>query len=414
MKTITSLLDWVEERLPVRATFERHLSKHPVPKYVNFWYVFGALAMITLIIQIGSGVWLMMFFTASAEDAFASVEYIMRDVEFGWLLRYLHSTGASAFFLVVYLHIFRGLIYGSYQKPRELVWLLGCAIYVLMMAEGFLGYVLPWGNMSYWAAQVIVSLFGAIPLIGEDLVTWIRGDYLISGITLNRFYALHVVVVPLLLVAAVLVHIMALHEVGAGNQQGIEIEDELDEQGVPKDGIPFFPYKVLNALVAFGIFLFLFLAVVFFEPTFFGYFIEKDNYFPANPLSTPEHIVPVWYYTPFYAMLRAVTYPLLGLDAKFWGLIVMAAAISIIFFVPWLDGSPVKSYRYRGPLSQWALAAFVVCFILLGYLGAVPPTEGRKLLAQLATIGYFAFFVLMPVWSRLDTYTQPPKRLLKA
>ena len=292
MTALTQLMDWVEARLPVRATFERHLSKHPVPKYVNFWYVFGALAMVTLIVQIGSGVWLMMFFTASAEDAFASVEYIMRDVEYGWLLRYLHSTGASAFFLVVYLHMFRALMYGSYQKPRELVWLLGCAIYVLMMAEGFLGYVLPWGNMSYWAAQVIVSLFGAIPLVGEDLVTWVRGDYLISGITLNRFFALHVVVVPLLLIAVVLVHVMALHEVGAGNPQGIEIEDDLDEQGVPRDGIPFFPYKVLNACVALGIFLILFLAVVFFEPTFFGYFIEKDNYFPANPLSTPEHIVP--------------------------------------------------------------------------------------------------------------------------
>ena len=413
MTALTQLMDWVEARLPVRATFERHLSKHPVPKYVNFWYVFGALAMVTLIVQIGSGVWLMMFFTASAEDAFASVEYIMRDVEYGWLLRYLHSTGASAFFLVVYLHMFRALMYGSYQKPRELVWLLGCAIYVLMMAEGFLGYVLPWGNMSYWAAQVIVSLFGAIPLVGEDLVTWVRGDYLISGITLNRFFALHVVVVPLLLIAVVLVHVMALHEVGAGNPQGIEIEDDLDEQGVPRDGIPFFPYKVLNACVALGIFLILFLAVVFFEPTFFGYFIEKDNYFPANPLSTPEHIVPVWYYTPFYAMLRAVTYPLLGLDAKFWGLVVMGGAIIILFFVPWLDASKSKSYRYRGNLSKLLLALFVVCFLVLGYLGAVPPTEGRKLLAQACTLGYFAFFVFMPIWTRIDTHTVPPSRLIK-
>ena len=329
---ISSVFTWVNKRLPIANTFERHLSKHPVPKKVNFWYLFGALASVALIIQIVSGIWLIMPYENTEEGAFASVEYIMRDVDYGWVIRYMHTTGASLFFAVVYLHMFRGLLYGSYQKPKELVWIFGCTIYLAMMAEGFLGYVLPYGQMSYWGAQVIISLFGAIPYIGESLELWVRGDYYISGITVSRFFALHVVALPLVLIALVFLHLVALHEVGAGNPEGVDIEEHLDEDGVPLDSVPFYPYKVLNALVGIGVFMTVFAIIMFFFPEGGGYFIEMANFEEANPLVTPEHIAPVWYYSPYYTMLRAVPDPL-------GGLIVMASAVAIFFVVPWLDQS---------------------------------------------------------------------------
>ena len=403
------LLDWVDERLPVINTFERHLSKHPVPAAVNFWYLFGALAMVALVIQIGSGIWLLMSYDSSAEGAFRSVEYIMRDVDSGWVLRYMHSTGASAFFIVVYLHVFRGLLYGSYRPPREMVWLLGSGLFVMLMAEGFFGYILPYGQMSYWGAQVIVSLVGAIPFIGEDWMTWFRGDYVISGITLTRFFSLHVVLLPLVIIAFVLIHMIGLHEVGAGNPDGVDLESKRDADGVPIGTIPFFPYKVVQALFATSIFLLVFCAAMFFVPAFFGFFLESSNFQPANPLVTPEHIVPVWYFTPFYSMLRATTFGLLGVDAKFWGLVVMTLAIVMIFLLPWLDRSPVASIRYRGLPSKIFLGVMVVSFLILGYLGLVPPSENRELLAQICTIGYFSYFLMMPIYTSLESYREPPK-----
>jgi len=404
-------VEWADERFPLTETFEYHMSKYYAPKNFNFWYFFGVLAMVVLVNQLLTGVWLTMSYEASAEGAFASVEYIMRDVELGWLIRYLHSTGASAFFVVVYLHMLRGMMYGSYRKPRELIWLIGMCIYLVMMAEGFMGYVLPWGQMSYWGAQVIVSLFGAIPVIGEDLTTWIRGDYLISGITLNRFFALHVIALPLALVMLVFVHIVALHHVGSNNPDGVDIKKFKDENGVPLDGIAFHPYYSVHDLLGIAVFLFVFCVVVFFFPEMGGYFIEHANFEEANNLKTPEHIAPVWYYTPFYAMLRAVTYPFLGVDAKFWGLVVMGGAIAILFVLPWLDRSPVKSIRYKGMLSKLMLAAFLVSFVVLGYLGALAPTAGRTLAAQIFTVVYFAYFLLMPFYTRMEGTKPVPERV---
>ena len=398
------VFDWVNHRLPIVNTFERHLSKHPVPKKVNFWYLFGALASVVLIIQIVSGIWLMMPYENTEEGAFASVEFIMRDVDYGWVIRYMHTTGASMFFAVVYLHMFRGLLYGSYQRPRELVWIFGMTIYLVMMAEGFLGYVLPYGQMSYWGAQVIISLFGAIPYIGESLEVWVRGDYYISGATISRFFALHVVALPLILIALVFMHLVALHEVGAGNPEGIDIEKHVDEDGVPLDSVPFFPYKVLNALVGIGVFMIVFSIIMFFFPEMGGYFLEKANFEEANPLSTPEHIAPVWYYSPYYAMLRAV-------PDKLGGLIVMAGAIAILFVVPWLDRSKVASIRYKGIFSKIALVLFATSFITLGYLGTVPVTESRKLMSVFGTVIYFGFFFLMPFYTSLEKTSVPPERL---
>ena len=398
------LFNWVNDRLPVANTFERHLSKHPVPSKVNFWYLFGALASVVLIIQIVSGIWLIMPYSNTEEEAFASIEYIMRDVDYGWVIRYMHTTGASMFFAVVYLHMFRGLLYGSYQKPKELVWIFGCTIYLAMMAEGFLGYVLPYGQMSYWGAQVIISLFGAIPYIGESLEVWVRGDYYISGATISRFFALHVVALPLILIALVFMHLVALHEVGAGNPEGIDIEKHVDEDGVPLDSVPFFPYKVLNALVGIGVFMIVFSIIMFFFPEMGGYFLEKANFEEANPLSTPEHIAPVWYYSPYYAMLRAV-------PDKLGGLIVMAGAIAILFVVPWLDRSKVASIRYKGIFSKIALVLFATSFITLGYLGTVPVTESRKLMSVIGTVIYFGFFFLMPFYTSLEKTSVPPERL---
>ena len=401
---VTKVLNWINYRLPVINTFERHLSKHPVPKKVNFWYLFGALASIVLILQIVTGIWLMMPYSNTEEGAFASIEYIMRDVDYGWIIRYMHTTGASMFFAIVYLHMFRGLLYGSYKKPKELVWIFGCTIYLVMMAEGFLGYVLPYGQMSYWGAQVIISLFGAIPYIGESLEVWIRGDYYISGITISRFFALHVVALPLILIALVFLHLVALHEVGAGNPEGVDIEEYIDDDGVPLDSVPFFPYKVLSAMPAIGVFGLVFCVIMFFFPEGGGYFLELANFEEANPLVTPEHIAPVWYYSPFYTMLRAVPDPL-------GGLIVMAAAVAILFVVPWLDRSNVASIRYKGILSKIAIVLFVVSFITLGYLGTVTVTETGKIMSVICTLMYFAFFLLMPIYTSIEKTYEVPDRL---
>ena len=405
------IIQWIDERLPIVQAYEKHLSKYYAPKNFNFWYFFGSLSLFVLINQIITGIWLTMSYNPTAEGAFASVEYIMRDVEYGWLLRYLHSTGASAFFVVVYLHMFRGLMYGSYRKPRELVWIFGKTIYLYLMAEAFLGCLLPWGQMSYWGAQVIVSLFGAIPVIGEDLTQWIRGDYLISGITLNRFFALHVIALPIVILGLVVLHLLALHEVGSNNPDGVEIKKHKDEYGRPLDGIPFHPYYTVHDLVALVIFLFVFCVVVFYFPEMGGYFIEKPNFEPANPLKTPDHIAPVWYFTPFYAMLRAVTIPFLGLSAKFWGVVVMGAAIAILFVLPWLDRSPVKSIRYKGWLSKIWLAIFAVSFVILGVCGALPATDQPDWLAPLCTVLYFAFFILMPWYSKFEKTKPVPERV---
>ena len=401
---VTKVIDWINYRLPIINTFERHLSKHPVPKKVNFWYLFGALASIVLILQIVTGIWLMMPYSNTEEGAFASIEYIMRDVDYGWIIRYMHTTGASMFFAIVYLHMFRGLLYGSYKKPKELVWIFGCTIYLVMMAEGFLGYVLPYGQMSYWGAQVIISLFGAIPYIGESLEVWVRGDYYISGITISRFFALHVVALPLILIALVFLHLVALHEVGAGNPEGVDIEEYIDDDGVPLDSVPFFPYEVLSAMPAIGVFGLVFCVIMFFFPEGGGYFLELANFEEANPLVTPEHIAPVWYYSPYYTMLRAVPDPL-------GGLIVMAAAVAILFVVPWLDRSNVASIRYKGVLSKMAIVLFVVSFITLGYLGTVTVTETGKIMSVICTLMYFAFFLLMPIYTSIEKTYEVPERL---
>ncbi len=408
---LVGLLNWVDDRLPVVDAWNRHVAQYYAPKNFNFWYFFGSLAMLVLVNQLLTGIWLTMSYTPSAEGAFASVEYIMRDVEYGWLIRYLHSTGASAFFVVIYLHMYRGLKYGSYQKPRELVWLMGMGIYLCLMAEAFMGYLLPWGQMSYWGAQVIISLFGAIPAIGPDLQQWIRGDYLISGITLNRFFALHVIALPIVLLGLVVLHLLALHEVGSNNPDGVDIKKNKDENGIPRDGIPFHPYYTVKDLVGVGVFLFVFLFVVFFFPEGGGYFLEKPNFEPANPLKTPEHIAPVWYFTAYYAMLRAVTFPLFGLDAKFWGVVVMGAGIAILFVLPWLDRSPVKSIHYKGILSKVWLGIFVVSFVMLSILGALPATPGRTIASQIGTTLYFLYFILMPWYTRMEKTKPVPDRV---
>ncbi len=399
-----SLMGWVDARFPATETYEYHMSKYYAPKNFNFWYFFGVLSMIVLVNQLVTGIWLTMSYNPSGEGAFDSIEYIMRDVEYGWLLRYMHSTGASAFFVVVYLHMFRGLLYGSYKKPRELVWLFGMAIYLALMAEGFFGYLLPWGNMSYWGAQVILNLAGAVPVVGEELVTWVRGDYLISGITLNRFFALHVVAIPLVLVALVFMHLVALHHVGSNNPDGVDIKKVKDENGIPLDGVPFHPYYTVHDLVGIVVFLAAFSSVLFFFPDGGGYFLERPNFEPANPLKTPEHIAPVWYYTPYYAILRAV-------PSKLGGVIAMGAAIAILFVLPWLDKSPVKSMRYKGTQSKIWLTLFVISFIGLGYLGAVPSDPVKTVISQILTIIYFLFFLLMPFYTSMETVKTVPDRV---
>lgn len=401
MKLLISLRDWIDERLPIQRAWDTHMGKYYAPKNFNFWYFFGVLSLLVLVNQLLTGIWLTMMYVPSDVGAFASVEYIMRDVEYGWILRYMHSTGASAFFIVVYLHMFRGLLYGSYKKPRELVWIFGMLIFFALMAEAFLGYVLPWGQMSYWGAQVIVSLFGAIPYIGDGLVEWIRGDYLISGITLNRFFALHVVAVPLIIVALVVLHLLALHEVGSNNPDGVEIKKHKDADGVPLDGIPFFPYYVIHDLKGIAIFLAAFIAVVFFMPEVGGLFLEAPNFEQADNLKTPNHIAPVWYFTPFYSVLRAVPDKLLGFIA-------FGASVVILFLLPWLDKSPVKSIRYKGKANIIALFIMVASFIILGVLGVKAPSPARTQLAQVTSVAYFAYFMLMPFFTATDRKNNTP------
>jgi ubiquinol-cytochrome c reductase cytochrome b subunit len=398
------LMDWVDARLPVTKTIREHLTHYYVPKNLNFLYLFGSLALLVLVNQVLTGIWLAMNYTPTAEGAFASIESIMRDVPFGWMLRYMHSTGASAFFIVIYLHMFRGLLYGSYQKPRELVWIFGMLIYLALMAEAFTGYLLPWGQISYWGAQVIISLFGAIPLIGGELAQWIRGDYLISGITLNRFFALHVIALPIVVAGLVVLHILALHHVGSNNPDGVDIKLHKDEAGRPLDGIPFHPYYTVKDLLGVGIFLLVFCAVVFFFPQMGGYFLEGANFEQANAFKTPEHIAPAWYFTPFYAILRAV-------PGKLLGVIAMGAAIALLFVLPWLDRSPVKSMRYKGWVSRVALASFCVAVVVLGALGAQAPTPTGTWLSRIFALVYFAYFLTMPFYTRRERTRPVPERV---
>ncbi|GAB3011670.1 cytochrome b [Bowmanella dokdonensis] len=417
-----NLLDWIEYRIPMMRVAKMHAIEYPAPKNMNFWYVFGFLATIVLVNQIVTGIWLTMSFEPSAERAFASVEYIMREVDYGWVLRYMHSTGASAFFIVVYLHMFRGMIYGSYQKPRELLWLFGMFIYLALMAEAFMGYVLPWGQMSYWGAQVIVSLFGAIPVIGEDLTVWIQGDYVISGATLNRFFALHVIALPLVIVILVFLHIVALHEVGSNNPDGVEVKRKkgsLKEEEKSKfkmheyytskydiidDVVPFFPHIVLKDLVAFCVFLLAFCYILFFKPEMGGYFLEAPNFEIANPLKTPEHIFPVWYFTPFYAILKAV-------PDKLFGVIAMFAAIIMLALLPWVDRGKVKSWRYRSGIHKYNLLMFAVVFVFLGYLGGTPQEPWKVIASQIGTFLYFAFFGLLWLYSKNEKTKPLPERI---
>jgi ubiquinol-cytochrome c reductase cytochrome b subunit len=443
-------LAWVDSRFPMSKLFKEHMSEYYAPKNFNFWYFFGSLAIVVLAIQIVTGIFLVMNYKPDAMKAFDSVEYIMREVPWGWLIRYMHSTGASMFFVVVYLHMFRGLIYGSYQKPRELIWIFGCTIFLLLMAEAFLGYLLPWGQMSYWGAQVIINLFAAIPLIGPDLALWLRGDYVVGDATLNRFFSLHVIALPLVLVGLVAAHIIALHEVGSNNPDGIDIKNNLDASGKPVDGIPFHPYYSVHDIMGLGVFLMIFAAIVFFAPEMGGYFLEANNFIPADPLQTPSHIAPVWYFTPFYSMLRATTTPFLiplwilcavilgmviktnkdirvkgvcvgiltalalgfyALDAKFWGVVIMGGTVVILFFLPWLDKSPVRSIRYRPDFHKYIYGIFVVSFVILGYLGIKPPSPLFEKISQICTIYYLAFFFAMPWWSKMGKFKPVPDRV---
>ena len=415
---------WIDARFPLVKLYKEQLADYYAPKNFNFWYYFGSLAMLILVMQIVTGIFLTMNYKPDAKFAFASVEYIMRDVSWGWLIRYMHSTGASMFFLVVYLHMMRGLMYGSYRKPRELLWIFGCLIYLTLMAEAFFGYLLPWGQMSYWGAQVIINLFGAIPIIGEDLAVWIRGDFSISDVTLNRFFAFHVIALPLVLLGLVAAHLVALHEVGSNNPDGIEISKNPDPKtGTPMDGIPFHPYYTVKDTFGVVVFLGVFTAIVFFAPEMGGYFLEAPNFIQADPLKTPVHIAPVWYFTPFYAMLRAVP-SMFG--SQFPGVAVMGAATLILFALPWLDRGKVRSVRYRGPIYKRFLTAFVISFLVLGYLGVVPTTiwgqltkalpliggaDVATIVARVLTVVYFAFFILMPCYTKVDKEKPEPERV---
>jgi len=445
------LLTWIDQRFPLMENWRAHLSEYYAPKNFNFWYYFGSLALLVLVIQIVTGIFLTMNYKPDAAQAFASVEYIMREVPWGWWIRYMHSTGASFFFICIYLHMFRALLYGSYRRPRELLWIFGMLVFLCLMAEAFFGYLLPWGQMSYWGAQVIVNLFDAIPIIGPGLAIWIRGDYVVSDATLTRFFAFHVIAVPLVLLALVVAHLLALHEVGSNNPDGIEIKKTKDPAtGKPLDGIPFHPYYTVKDGFGAVVFLILFCIVVFFAPEMGGYFLEANNFLPADSLKTPPHIAPVWYFTPFYSILRATTENFMwvlalgvvalalliiwsvknlwarisiavlalvllagfyALDPKVWGVVLMGASVMIFFFLPWLDRSPVKSIRYKGPITKSALAVFVVAFFVLGYLGTQAVTEGRTLAAQIGTAAYFLFFFLMPWYSKIDKCKPEPERL---
>jgi ubiquinol-cytochrome c reductase cytochrome b subunit len=459
------LLNWVDNRFPASKLWNEHVGEYYAPKNFNFWYIFGSLSLLVLVIQIVTGIFLVMHYKPDASLAFASVEYIMRDVPWGWLIRYMHSTGASAFFIVVYLHMFRGLLYGSYRKPRELVWIFGCAIFLCLMAEAFMGYLLPWGQMSYWGAQVIINLFAAVPFVGPDLALLIRGDFVVGDATLNRFFSFHVIAVPLVLLGLVVAHIIALHEVGSNNPDGVEIKEKKDAQGRPLDGIPFHPYYTVHDIFGTSVFLMVFSAIIFFAPELGGYFLEYNNFIPADPLRTPAHIAPVWYFTPFYSMLRATTDLMLkvlsaivviaavwaiakgrfsagakaiigvlalglligfgmfkftgmaffaGFDAKFWGVVLMGGAVVILFFLPWLDHSKVKSIRYRPSWHKYVYGVFVIFFLALGYLGAQPPSDAGNYVSQVGTLIYFGFFLLMPWWSQLGEFKPVPDRVTYA
>jgi ubiquinol-cytochrome c reductase cytochrome b subunit len=404
------MTNWVNARAPgLSPVYKKHMTEYYAPKNFNFWYIFGVLSIVVLANQILTGIFLTMHFKPSATEAFASVEYIMRDVEWGWLIRYMHSTGASLFFIVVYIHMFRGLMYGSYKKPRELVWIIGMLIYLVLMAEAFMGYVLPWGQMSFWGAKVIISLFGAIPVIGNGLTEWIMGDYLPSDATLNRFFALHVIALPLVLLLLVVLHIGALHEVGSNNPDGVEIKKGPKgnrwSPTAPADGIPFHPYYTVKDTFYMGAFLVLAAFIIFFAPAFGGWFLEHDNFTEANRLVTPEHIKPVWYYTPYYAMLRVIPH-------KLSGVLVMFGAIAVLFLIPWLDRSPVKSVRYRGWITKAMLALLAVCFVWLGKIGAGPGTDPvETIIGRVLTFLYFAFFITMPLWSAIDKTKPVPERV---
>ena len=403
-RRLVALRDWVDARFPLLQLWNDHLARYYAPKNFNFWYFFGSLALFILVIQIVTGIWLTMNYKPSAELAFASVEYIMRDVDWGWWIRYMHSTGASAFFIVIYLHMYRAMLYGSYKRPRELLWIIGMLIYFTLMAEAFFGYLLPWGQMSFWGAQVIISLFGALPVIGDDLALWIRGDFVVSDVTLNRFFSLHVIAFPLVLCGLVGAHLIALHEVGSNNPDGVEIKDNKGADGIPLDGVPFHPYYTVKDIVGVVVFLIIFCAVVFFQPEMGGYFLEANNFIPADPLKTPEHIAPLWYFTPFYAILRAI-------PSQFGGVIAMGAAVLLFCFLPWLDRSPVKSIRYRGWNYKIALALFTVSFIVLGWLGLQPATTAYTWMARLFTLIYFLFFLLMPFYTVSDKDKPVPDRV---
>lgn len=420
---MSRIMNWIDQRLPVSNTLKLHVTQYPAPKNFNFWYLMGSLALIVLVNQIVTGIWLTMSYNTDAAGAFASIEYIMRDVEYGWLLRYMHSTGASFFFIVVYLHMFRGLMYGSYQKPRELLWIFGMLIFLVLMAEAFMGYMLPWGQMSFWGAQVIISLFGAIPYVGDALTTWIRGDFVISGATLNRFFALHVIALPLVIVILVFLHLIALHEVGSNNPEGVDTKKpkgsvpkdeqspfEFHERYTKKydivDSIPFHPYYTVKDLVGLSIFLILFAAVIFFAPTMGGQFLEPPNFEAADPMRTPEHIAPVWYFTPFYAILAAVPNAVLGV-------VMMFLAIVVLFLVPWLDRSTVRSVRYRSKLHKANLTMLVISFIILGFVGALPPTEFWTVIGRITTFTYFAFFALLFIYSKNEKTKPVPERVMK-
>jgi len=416
---MSSFLRWMDDRFPLTKVWKEHVAEYYTPKNFNFFYYFGAILTVMLVIQFVTGIILTMHYKPDVASAFASIEYIMRDVPAGWFVRYLHSVGASMIFIALYVHMFRGLMYGSHRSPRELIWLLGMLLYVAMMAEAFFGYLLPWGNMSYWGAQVIVSLFGAIPFVGEGLAQWIRGDYVISDATLNRFFAFHVILLPLLLALLVYLHIVALHKVGSNNPDGVEIKKQKDADGKPLDGIPFHPYYTVKDTFGVGVFLTVYLAIVFFLPELGGWFLEKDNFAPADILQTPPDIVPLWYLTPYYSILRAVTFEWLPGGAKLWGVIAMAAAIVIFFFLPWLDRSRVRSIRYRGWMYKTMLTLFAVTFVMLGYLGTKNPGHVDLIWfknvtwAQIGLVIYFAFFLLMPIYTRLDRTYAEPDRLTK-
>jgi len=399
-----NLLGWIDDRFPLTKMWNEHLAEYYAPKNFNFWYFFGSLALMVLVIQIVSGIFLTMHYKPDGATAFASVEYIMRDVPYGWLIRYIHSTGATAFFVVVYLHMLRGLMYGSYKQPRELIWLFGMFIYLALMAEAFMGYLLPWGQMSYWGAQVIISLFGAIPVIGDDLTLWIRGDFVIGDATLNRFFALHVIALPFVLVFLVIAHIIALHEVGSNNPDGVEIKKNKDANGIPLDGIPFHPYYSVKDIVGVVVFLFFFSIVLFYFPDGGGYLLEHANFIASDPLKTPEHIAPVWYFTPFYAILRAVPDKLMGVGAMF-------AAIALLFFMPWLDRCKVKSVRYRSAIYKVNLTVFVISFVVLGWLAMQPATPTLTLMSQIFSFLYFAFFVVLFVTSKNESTKPVPDRV---